>query len=154
MTPVNDFNDDLVIDEDYDDDEEETDDDISDDLDIDDDPEPSLTYKIDFDTGRVIGKCDGEEALVQSIKMALATPKSKYVIFSLDYGSELPDLIGSDPRYALSIIEHMIEECLDDDRIESLSDFDAEIGDDNDLIVGFTVHSTVGDFDMESVVSI
>lgn len=57
--------------------------------------EPSLTYKLDLDTGRIAGKVDGLEAINQFIRKALITPRFHCLIYDNQYGSEIKDTITS-----------------------------------------------------------
>jgi len=56
---------------------------------------PSLTYKLDLDTGRIAGKVDGLEAANQYIRKALITPRFRCLIYDNQYGSEIKDTIAS-----------------------------------------------------------
>ena len=57
--------------------------------------EPSLTYKLDLDAGRIAGKVDGLEAINQFIRKALITPRFYCLIYDNQYGSEIKDTITS-----------------------------------------------------------
>lgn len=57
--------------------------------------EPSLTYKLDLDAGRIAGKADGLEAINQFIRKALITPRFHCLIYDNQYGSEIKDTITS-----------------------------------------------------------
>ena len=43
--------------------------------------QPSLTYKLDLDTGRIVGKVDGLEAVNQFILKALLTPRFHCLVY-------------------------------------------------------------------------
>ena len=89
------------------------------------DVEPSKTWAIDFENGTLGGFIDGDEAIKQYALKALMTERSKYSIYTDDYGTELLDLIGEDVTADLleSEIPRMVEETLIyDDRIDSVSD--------------------------------
>ena len=58
--------------------------------------EPSLTYKLDLDAGRIVGKVDGLEAINQFIRKALITPRFHCLIYDNQYGSEIKDTITSE----------------------------------------------------------
>ena len=47
---------------------------------------PSLTYRLDLDKGRIVGKVDGMEAVRQAIKKAIITPRFKCLIYDNEYG--------------------------------------------------------------------
>ncbi len=57
---------------------------------------PSLTYKLDLDTGRIAGMVDGLEAINQFIRKALITPRFHCLIYDNQYGSEIKDTITSE----------------------------------------------------------
>lgn len=82
--------------------------------------QPSKTYKLDFETGRIRGFADGLEAVKQFIRKAIITERSKWPIYTDDYGNELPGLIGQDVTdgFIHSEASRMIRETLEyDDRI-------------------------------------
>lgn len=58
--------------------------------------EPSFTYKLDLDAGRIMGKVDGLEAVNQFIRKALITPRFHCLIYDNQYGSEIKDTITSE----------------------------------------------------------
>ena len=103
------------------------------------------THKIIVDDKRVSGYVDELEALKQTIYLILNTERYKYVIYSWDYGVELVDLIGKPIPYVKSELKRRVEEALlQDDRIESCSDFEFQTIDKRKLHVTFTVHSIYG----------
>ena len=55
--------------------------------------QPSLTYKLDLDTGRIVGKVDGLEAVNQFILKALLTPRFHCLVYDNQYGSEIKDTV-------------------------------------------------------------
>jgi len=121
-------------------------------LEIVEEQQPSLTYGIDFDRGRVVGMVDGLEAVKQAVFLILQTERYRHLIFSPDYGSELEGLIGRDPLYVQSEIKRRIREALmHDDRIEDVTDFSIRFDGDNAL-VRFTVVSAFGNFEAEQEV--
>ena len=92
---------------------------------VDEEVAPSKTWAIDFENGVIGGFIDDDEATKQFALKSLMTERSKYAIYSDDYGTELMDLIGEDATQALleSEIPRMVEETLIyDDRIDSVSD--------------------------------
>ena len=50
--------------------------------------QPSLTYKLDLATGRIVGKVDGLEAVNQFILKALLTPRFHCLGYDIKYGCE------------------------------------------------------------------
>ena len=57
------------------------------------------TYRLDLDSGRIIGTVDGIEAVNQAIRKAIITARYKCLIYDDDYGGELKDM--SMMRYQL-----------------------------------------------------
>ncbi|CAM3640873.1 DUF2634 domain-containing protein [Mesobacillus zeae] len=58
--------------------------------------EPSKTWAIDFENGTIGKFIDGGESLRQFIRKAILTERSRFAIYSDDYGCELNELIGDD----------------------------------------------------------
>lgn len=123
------------------------------DLDIVEERQPSLTYKIDFEKGRIVGMTDGLDAVKQAVFLILQTERYQYLIYSSDYGCELRGLIGREPLFVRSELKRRITEALlQDDRIEDVTNFDIEINGDSAL-VRFTVVSVFGEFKVEQEVT-
>lgn len=135
-------------------DDETTEDDLSEEFDLENDP--SLTYAMDLDQYRFVGKCDDVEAIQQAILKIFNTERYEYEIYSWDYGIELADLRGESMPYVMSEIKERIDDALTaDDRIESVDDFEVEQTDKNTLHVKFTVTTASGDeFETESEVAV
>lgn len=111
--------------------------------------QPSLTWKLDFDKGRVSGKIDELEAVKQAVYKALQTDRYWYVIYSDDYGHELSTLIGDQPAFMQSELKRMVEEALMvDERIQSVDVLDITTNGDQ-LVFSFRVNSLFGSFDEE-----
>ncbi len=106
------------------------------------------TYGIEFfidDEDCIQGYVEEMDAIAQAIYLILSTERYEYPIYSWDYGVELVDLIGQPVPYILSELERRIEEALtQDDRIESIRDFDFEIN-KNKINVTFTVVTNIGE---------
>lgn len=112
--------------------------------------EPTKTYKIK--DGRIVGFCDGIEALKQAIYLILNTERYEYIIYSDDYGSELKGLIGKDKDISESEYKRRIKEALiQDDRINNVDKFTFEYNQDG-VLIQFTVFSIYGDFPIEKEV--
>lgn len=115
---------------------------------------PSLTYKINTNKKRILGKCDNLEAIKQAVYLMLNIERYRYVIYSSNYGVELLDLIGKPIPYVLPELKRRITECLtQDDRITSVDSFEFETS-KKTVHCTFTVHSNLGSFESESVVNI
>ncbi|GAA0124776.1 DUF2634 domain-containing protein [Clostridium sp. CTA-19] len=107
------------------------------------------TYKIKDE--RIVGFCDGIEALKQAIELILNTERYEYTIYSWNYGSELKEIIGQDKLIIESEFKRRIKEALlEDDRIKNVDNFKFNYDKDSALIK-FTVFSIYGEF-IESVV--
>lgn len=122
-------------------------------LEIVEEQQPSLTFGIDFDRGRVVGMIDGLEAVKQAVFLILQTERYRYLIYTPDYGSELEGLIGRDPLFVQSELKRRIREALmQDDRIEDVTNFSIQFDGDSAL-VRFTVVSIFGNFEAEQEVT-
>lgn len=111
---------------------------------------PTKTYKIK--DNRIVGFCDGIEALKQVIYLILNTERYEYLIYSDDYGSELKGLIGKDKDIAESEYKRRIKEALiQDDRINNVDNFIFKYDGDN-VIIEFIVFSIYGEFSMSKEV--
>lgn len=123
------------------------------DLEIVEEQQPSLTFDIDFDRGRITGMVDGLDAVKQAVFLILHTERYRYLIYTPDYGSELEGLIGRDPLFVQSELKRRIREALmQDDRIEDVTNFNIRFDGDSAL-VRFTVVSVFGDFEAEQEVT-
>jgi hypothetical protein len=109
--------------------------------------EPSKTWALDLENGTLGGFIDGDEAIKQFALKALITERSKYAIYTDDYGTELLDLIGEDVTADLieSEIPRMVEEALIyDDRIDSVSDI-VLTRDGDKLYISFQLVTVTGE---------
>ena len=108
---------------------------------------PSKTWAIDFENGTIGGFVDDDAAIKQFALKALITERSKYGIYSDDYGTELLDLIGEDVTADLldSEIPRMVEETLIyDDRIDSVSNITLT-RDGDKLFISFQLVTVTGE---------
>ncbi len=87
---------------------------------------PSLTYRLDFERGRIIGLVDGLEAVEQYIQKELLTPRYLCPVYDDDQGSEVKEtaLLGEASREFLeSEMPRILDEALlNDERIISIDD--------------------------------
>lgn len=114
--------------------------------------EPSNTFFIDFEKGRISGFIDEKEAVKQAIMLILNTERYKFLIYSWNYGAELEALIGTHPDIVEDEAERLISEALlQDDRITAVYDFEFSRNRDT-LLVNFKVDSVYGDIDIETEV--
>ncbi|MDF2934968.1 MAG: hypothetical protein K0Q90_341 [Paenibacillaceae bacterium] len=111
--------------------------------------QPSRTWRLDADTGRIAGKIDGLEAVKQAVYKILLTERYAYMAYSFDYGVELWSLMGQSPAYAQSELRRRIAEALlQDSRIGNVRDFQFQYAGDT-MTVRFTVETSAGTFDQE-----
>ena len=96
--------------------------------------QPSLTYALDFENGRIAGRVDGLEAVNQAIKKALMTSRFKCLIYDNQYGSEIKETIMSKSitiEFLEAEIPRLIEDCLSTDtRILKIYDFEFSAAED------------------------
>lgn len=125
--------------------------------DIDDDgeevvePEPSLTYRFDFETGEIVGRVDNEQSIRQFIVKTLFTEREAHEIYSSDYGSEIYSILAEqeDADYTATEIERVVEEALEiDDRIISVNTVSINAEDDR-LYITVDVNTTFGEITTE-----
>ena len=97
--------------------------------------QPSLTYKLDLDTGRIVGKVDGLEAVNQFILKALLTPRFHCLVYDNQYGSEIKDTVTDESATEELIraeIPRLVEDALlCDGRILKVYDFEFEFNEDS-----------------------
>lgn len=111
---------------------------------------PSMTYKMDLDTGQIRGRADGLEAVKQAIYKVLMTERYQYIMYSWNYGIELLDLYGEPVTYVCPELKRRITEALlGDDRIRSVDSFGFEFPKKRKVHVTFTVHTVFGDVQAE-----
>lgn len=116
--------------------------------------QPSYTYKLDIDKGRIKGMTDEADAMLQAIYLILSVERYQYPIYSYDYGVELADLIGQPKDYVMSEVKRRITEALtQDDRINSVDGWEFE-STKKALIITFTVHSIYGDIEATKKVDV
>ena len=116
--------------------------------------QPSKNYKMHIDKNIINGICDGQEAMIQVIYKILNTERYLYAIYSWDYGIELKDLFGEPVSYVCAELERRITEALiQDDRIESVSDFEFDISKRHEVVCAFVAHTIFGDMEIEKGVS-
>jgi len=116
---------------------------------------PSLTYKLDLNTGRIVGKIDGKEAVRQAIRKAIITPRWKCLIYSNQYGSEIErSYIAGNASldFIRATIEAYIKDALlPDTRILRCYDFDVT-QEDNSVYISFKCDTVFGEISMKEVI--
>ena len=114
----------------------------------------SRTYYLDVEKNIISNYCDGIEAMKQTIYCILNTERFNHLIYSWNYGIEIEHLIGESITYVIPELERVIYEALiQDSRVVQVSDFKFEVN-KNKVIVTFKVITTVGNIEIEKVVSI
>lgn len=116
--------------------------------------QPSRTYKLDIDKGRIKGMTDEADAMIQAVYLVLSVERYQYPIYSYNYGVELADLIGQPKDYVMSEAKRRITEALmQDDRIESVDEWTFETT-KKSVIVTFTVHTIFGHIETTKEVAV
>lgn len=134
--------------------DDETDDDLSEEFEM--ENEPSLTYAMNLEQERFVGRVDGIEAIKQAVMKIISTERYEHEIYSWDYGISLADLRGMPVPYVMSEIEQRIIDALTaDDRIESVEEFEISMIDKKKVSVKFLTITAQGDeFQTETEVDI
>lgn len=84
---------------------------------------PSLTYRMDWEHGRIGGRVDGLEAVKQAAIKVLQTSRYEHLIYSADYGTEWKLVLGQDRLLARPELRRLISDALlQDERILALED--------------------------------
>ena len=116
--------------------------------------EPSVNYKMNIKQDIINGTVDELEAMKQVIYKILNTERYQYIIYSWNYGIELMDLLGMPVIYVIPELERRITEALiQDERIESVDDFEFDSSEKRTVKASFTVHTIFGDVQTEKVVN-
>ena len=103
--------------------------------------QPSLTYKLDLTTGRILGMIDGAEAVRQAILKILLTERYAYLIYDWYYGIGIEKYVGLGLAYLKADITEALREGLQyDNRILSVDSVTAVRGEKLDTVV---ISSTV-----------
>jgi hypothetical protein len=116
--------------------------------------QPSKNYKMYIQDDVINGTCDSLNAMVQVIYKILNTERYMYAIYSWNYGIELRDLFGEPVSYVCAELERRITEALtQDERIESVSDFEFNTDKKHEVVCTFVVHTIFGDVETEKGVA-
>lgn len=102
--------------------------------------QPSLTWGMQLDGDRCIGKKDDVAAIVQSIFCTLSTEQGKYIIYPASYGLKMEDLYGEPAAYIYAILQERIKTALmQDDRILNIDNFSYQASGEM-LTIRYDVH--------------
>lgn len=116
--------------------------------------QPSKNYKMHLEQNIINGFCDELEAMKQVIYKILNTERYQHIIYSWNYGIELLDLYGEPVTYVCPELQRRITEALvQDDRIESVDNFEFDTSEKRTVKVTFTVHTIFGSVESEKVVN-
>lgn len=116
--------------------------------------QPSKNYMMHLTSEIINGFCDKQEAMKQVIFKILNTERYDYIIYSWNYGIELKDLYGEPLTYVCPETKRRIEEALiQDDRINSVDNFEFTFPKKGEILVTFTAHTVFGDVKSEKAVS-
>lgn len=106
--------------------------------------QPSHTWSINQDTGRIEGICDGVDAVKQAVDIILHVQRFQWQIYQPYSGTMLDDLIGEDAGYVAAEVQRRVTEALlMDDRINSVTDYTYSFQEDT-LSVEFRVNTVYG----------
>lgn len=114
--------------------------------------QPSLTYKLDLENKRIVGKVDNSDSVFQAIVKILSTDKYAWEIYDWNYGQEILKLVGKEFSYIKVRLPQIIQEALlQDDRIKDITDFTIEKVSSDSVHASFrivTIFSTIN-YEME-----
>lgn len=116
--------------------------------------QPTLTYRMDFQTKNIRGYTDEQEAMQQAIYKILLTERYAYPIYSWNYGIETLDLYGEPVSWVCPELERRIREALlYDTRITAVTNFQFDFSVKRSVHCSFTVHTVFGDIEAERTVN-
>ncbi len=116
--------------------------------------EPSKTWQINLETGRLERFIDGKEAIRQYIRKVFMTGRNRYLIYDDTYGEELRDLIGYGLTPALRDVEipRLVREAIEyDDRISEVTNVRITQYGSDSVHIEITVELIDGEFLTEGV---
>lgn len=116
--------------------------------------QPSKNHKMHLEQNIINGFCDELEAMRQVIYKILNTERYECIIYSWNYGIELLDLYSEPVTYVCPELQRRITEALvQDDRIESVDNFEFDTSEKRTVKATFTVHTIFGNVESEKVVN-
>lgn len=117
--------------------------------------QPSLTYRLDLENGRIYGRVDGLQAVNQAIRKAIITPRFKCLIYDNQYGSEIEDAIitkDASREYIEATVEGFVKDALKPDtRVLSVYNFSLTWEEDAARI-NFKADTIFGETEIEEVI--
>ena len=113
---------------------------------------PNRTYRLDMDSGHIIGFVDGEGALHQAVQKALRTPRFDCYAYDDQYGSELGSLVSNNEvtrEYIQSEIEFILKDALcQDGRFTDVRDITIDFAGDS-ANFSFMAVTVTGEVELE-----
>lgn len=107
--------------------------------------QPSQTWYVNQQTGRIQGEITGIEAVAQAVDIILNVERFRWQIYRPYSGMQWDGLLGQDPGYVASELQRRITAALTmDDRIRGISDF-SYTASGNTISASFTVNTVYGD---------
>lgn len=117
---------------------------------------PSLTYSLDLERGRILGKVDGLDAVRQAIHKAILTPRFQCMVYNKQYGSEIKSTIlagDTTPEFVETELPRLVEDALKpDSRIFAVRDFSFAFKGDA-VQIKFTADTIFGMVSVKGVIS-
>lgn len=114
--------------------------------------QPSLSWYINKETGRIEGTVDGLAAVKQAAEIILNVERYRWQIYRHYSGMEWEGLIGQDPGYVGAELQRRLIDALTaDDRITGISNYTYEV-DGHKLRARFAVDTVYGSYETEQEV--
>lgn len=109
--------------------------------------QPSLSWRINKETGRIEGTVDGLAAVRQAVEVILNVARFRWQIYSPRSGTEWQGLVGQDPGYVAAELKRRVREALMmDDRVLGVPQFTYSAAGEK-LAATLTVQTVYGDMD-------
>ena len=117
--------------------------------------QPSYTHRLNVESQRITGFVDDLKAYEQAVYKILRTERYEHIIYSWNYGIELKDLFGQPIAYVIPELERRITEAvMEDDRTESVSNFEFDTPSRGVVHVKFKATSIFGETEFNTTVEI
>ena len=115
----------------------------------------SFTHKLNVEDKTVAGYVDDLAAYKQAVIKILNTERYEHVIYSDNYGIELKSLFGQHIAYVVPELQRRITEAIEqDDRTQSVSDFEFDTSKFGVVAVKFKATSIYGETELKLTVEI
>lgn len=117
--------------------------------------QPSLTYRLDPDRKRIVGRVDKLDAVNQAIRKALITPRFRCLVYGNQYGSEIKETViagDASREYIETDLPRLVKDALlVDSRILDVYAFSFAFSDEQ-VLIKFTADTIFGTAVVEEVV--